>query len=239
MMRYFCVILLCTVSAGLRAETLPDWFIPLREAVYEQRLKADEVSPLYREVQAAARARLSGADRDLMLSRCEYMMGRVLLFDGRKKEAGRYFTEGIRLAEQALKAGESAEGWRMLAENLSQNCAVQGTGYAMANGLDVEKYSKKALALNSRNAAAQYMIASRWVFAPPPLHNYKKGIEMMEDILTGGDMDKDDRFNVYSAIGYAYVQQKKYAEARPWLLKSLEIYPANKYAKDLLEAGNA
>jgi tetratricopeptide (TPR) repeat protein len=121
------------------------------------------------------------------------------------------------------------------AENLSQCCAVSGVAYAMANGLDVDKFAKNALALNSRNAAAQYLSAARWVFAPAPLNNLKKGIEMMMDILVKGDMEKDDRFNVNSAIGYAYVQQKKYAEARPWLLKSLEIYPSNKFAAELLE----
>jgi tetratricopeptide (TPR) repeat protein len=58
---------------------------------------------------------------------------------------------------------------------------------------------------------------------------------MMEDIITRGNMEQDDRFNVYLAIGYAYFQQKKYAEARPWFLKSLEVYPTNKYVKGLLE----
>jgi Tfp pilus assembly protein PilF len=77
------------------------------------------------------------------------------------------------------------------------------------------------------------MVAARWVYAPPPFHNYKKGIEMMEAILTEGDMEKDDRFNVHISIGYAYIQQKKYADARPWIDKALEIYPSNKFARDL------
>ena len=57
----------------------------------------------------------------------------------------------------------------------------------------------------------------------------------MNAVLTEGDMEKDDLFNVYSAIGYAYIQQKKHDEARPWLLKSLEVYPGNKYAQSLLQ----
>jgi Tfp pilus assembly protein PilF len=57
---------------------------------------------------------------------------------------------------------------------------------------------------------------------------------MMSAVLNESDMDKDDMFNVYSAIGYAYVQQKKYTQARPWLLKSLEVYPTNKYVQTLL-----
>jgi tetratricopeptide (TPR) repeat protein len=122
----------------------------------------------------------------------------------------------------------------MMAENISQSCAVRGTAFAIANGLKVEEYSKKALNLNSRNAAAQYMIAARWVFAPAPLSNYRRGIEMMSAIFTNGDPDRDDRFNLNLAIGYAYIQQRRNADARIWLERALEIYPTNKYARELL-----
>jgi len=212
----------------------PDWFIPLREAIYEQELKADEIVPLYNAVKARAETSLSGAAKYVALSRCEYMMGRAYQYEDKKEPAARHYQTGMDWAEKAIEAGESDEAWQMLAENLSQSCTVRSTSYAMANGLKVEKYSKNALALNKRNAAAQCMIAARWVYAPPPFHNYKRGIEMMEAIISGGDMQKDDKFNVYSAIGYAYIQQKKYTEARPWLQKSLEVYPTNKYVKKLL-----
>jgi len=58
---------------------------------------------------------------------------------------------------------------------------------------------------------------------------------MMQDILKTCDVGKDDIFNVNSAIGYGYIQQKKYAEARPYLLKAQELYPTNKYIKSQLE----
>ena len=222
------------VSAGVFAQSLPDWFIPLREAVYEQKLKADEIVPVYREVSDRARRELSGEALYVMLSRCEYMMGRAYQYEERKEEAAARYAEGMSWAEKALAVRPSAEAWQMRAENLSQSCAVRSAAYAMANGLNVEKYAKNALALNSRNAAAQHMIAARWVYAPSPFHNYRRGIDMMNDILTGGDTHRDDLFNVYLAIGYAYVQQKKYADARPWLIKALEVYPTNKFARELL-----
>jgi len=228
------VLLLLVCASGVFAESLPDWFVPLREAVYEQQLKADEILPLYRETADMARASLSGAALYVMLSRCEYMMGRAYQYEERKDEAALCYGEGMSWAEKALEQGAQAAAWQMLAENLSQSCAVRPTSYAIANGLKVEKYAKNALALDSRNAAAQIMIAARWVYAPAPFHNYSKGIQMMNAILTESDMDKDDRFNVYSAIGYVYVQQKKYADARPWLQRSLEIYPTNKYIQTLL-----
>jgi tetratricopeptide (TPR) repeat protein len=219
----------------LNAEPLPDFFIPLRDAVYEQNLTADEIVGIYRAAKDQAEKSLSGAGQFVALSRCEYMMGRAYQYEERKNEAAARYTEGIAWAEKALDAGAEAEGWQMLAENISQSCAVRSVSYAMTNGLKVEKYAKNALELDARNAAALYMTAARWVFAPPPFHNYKKGIQMMEEIITRADMQRDDRFNVYSAIGYAYYQQKKFTEAKPWFLKSLEVYPTNKYVRGLLE----
>jgi uncharacterized protein HemY len=63
---------------------------------------------------------------------------------------------------------------------------------------------------------------------------------MMEEIIQKNDagMQKDDRFNVNSAIGYVYMQQKKYKDAKPWLEKALQVYPTNKFVKNMLnEAG--
>jgi len=231
------VLTLFLLLLGIPAfgETLPEWFIPLREAIYEQQLTADEIAALYRDASNRANASLSGASRYIMLSRCEYMMGRAYQYEDKKDEAAAHYSEGITWAEKALEAQASAEAWQMLAENISQSCAVRSVSYAMSNGLKVEKYAKNALAIDSKNAAAQIMIAARWVYAPSPFHNYRKGIEMMSAIPDESNMEKDDMFNVYSAIGYAYLQQKKYTEARVWLLKSLEVYPANKYVQTLLK----
>jgi tetratricopeptide (TPR) repeat protein len=229
------VLLLLTAGFNVWGQALPEWLIPLREAVYEQQLKADEIVPLYNTAKAAARNHYSGIPLDLALSRCEYLMGLVYRDEERKEEAAGHFTEGMRLAEKIIDTAPSAEAWQMLAENLSLSCQVRSVAFALSNGLNVEKFAKNALALNSRNAGAQYLIAARWVFAPAPLHNHKRGIQMMGDIIKNGDMEKDDQFRVYSAIGYAYVQQKKYDEARPWLLRSQEIYPTNKFVAQLLE----
>ncbi|MDR0495143.1 MAG: tetratricopeptide repeat protein [Treponema sp.] len=234
-MRVLIFLAFMAAGAGLWAENLPEWLIPLREAIYEQQLKADDVKPLYLAAGAAARRHYSGAVLDLALSRCEYFMGKVLQYDKRNGEAAEHFAEGMKFAEKAIAQVPSDDAWLMLSDNLSQSCTVRSTAFTMTNGLNVEKYAKNALELNGRNATAQYIVAARWVFAPAPFHNHKKGIQMMEAILTEGDMEKDNYFNVYSAIGYAYIQQKKYAEARPWLLKSLEIYPTNKFVAELLE----
>jgi tetratricopeptide (TPR) repeat protein len=235
MKNLFSSVIFFVFGVVLYADPLPDFYISLRDAVYEQNLKADEIVNLYRTTKARTETALSGAAQFVMLARCEYMMGRAYQYEERKDEAAACYAEGIAWAEKALEAGAGDEGWQMLAENISQSCAVRSVSYAMTNGLKVEQYAKKALELNARNAAALYMLAARWVYAPPPFNNFKKGIQMMEDIVSTGDLQKDDLFNVYSAVGYAYFQQKKYTEAKPWFLKSLEVYPANKYVRGLLE----
>lgn len=231
----------CIFGFTIYADPIPDWFLPLRDAVYEQKLKADEVVPLYREVKRRAEESLSGEGLYLMLSRCEYMMGRVYLYDARKDEAWKddalaRFEEGMAQAQRSLDIAASAAAWVMLAENLSQSCSIQSVAYVIRYGLDVERYAKKALALDPGNTAAQILTASRWVYAPSPFNNLKRGIQMMEDILNNFDtrLQKDDRFNVCSAIGYAYLQQKNAQEARLWLQRSLSVYPSNQYVQELL-----
>jgi tetratricopeptide (TPR) repeat protein len=234
-MKYlFIMVLLSAAAFPLQGQSLPEWFIPLREAIYEQQLSADEIVPLFNNTKNRANS-LSGAERYVMLSRCEYMMGRAYQFEERKSEAASHYSEGINYAQRALDLQESAEGWQMLAENISQSCAVRPASYAMANGLKVDNYAKKALSIDNKNAAAMIMIAARWVYAPAPFHNYKKGIEMMSVIPNESNMHKDDQFNVYAALSYAYAQQKNITQAKTWAQKALEIYPTNKFADSLLK----
>ncbi|MDR2101526.1 MAG: hypothetical protein LBP43_03040 [Treponema sp.] len=234
-------IIFLTTGVLIYTDPLPDWFISLRDAVYEQKLSAEEIQNLYRESKKQAEAALSGPSLYTMLSRCEYMMGRAYQYEERKTEAAARYEDGIAWAEKSLEEAPSSEGWQMLAENISQACAVKPASYAMANGLKVERYAKNALELNALNGAARYMLAARYVYAPPPFNNFKRGIQMMEDILAQnrGGLERDDLFNVYSAIGYAYVRQKKYGEAKPWLEKSLAVFPTNKFAGDMLKKGGA
>jgi len=232
----FLFIAAFSAASGLYGEELPDYFVQLRDALYSQDLSSGDLSGLYTAAEDQAKKELSGADLNVMLSRCEYIMGRAYLYEKNNAQADSFLSKGMDYAQKALDQAPSSEAWRMLAENLSQLCTVRSTGWVMSNGTKVEKYSKSALALDEGNTAAQFMIAARWIYAPALFRNINKGIQMMQDIITNYDnrLSKDDRFNVYSSIGYALLQQKKNADAKPWLQKSLDIYPDNKYVKSLL-----
>ena len=233
---FFALVFLLCAGVGLHAADM----IRLRDAIYEQRLTANQVRPIYDEVRATVGGMAPGAARYQALSRAEFFMGRALLFEEREREARTHFAEGLRLAEAALALAASAEGWVLRGENLAHLIQVSNWTFALANGLDVERFARNALAINPRNAAAQYLIAARWVFAPSPFNNINRGLEMMKAIANGGgDMARDDRFNVNSAIGWGYVQQRRYDAAIPWIQRALEVYPSNRFASDLLAAAEA
>jgi tetratricopeptide (TPR) repeat protein len=232
----FILFIVLSAATPLHGEEFPEWYTRLRDAVYSQNLSSWDITAIYNTARERAAAELSGEALSIMLSRCEYMMGRAFQYEENKQEAAAYYERGMNYAQEALNRKASPEGWQMLAENISQSCAVRSTAWAMANGLKVEQYAKNALNLDSGNTAAQHMIAARYVYAPSPFNNYRRGIQMMEAIIADFDnrLQRDDRFNVYSAIGYAYYQQKKYSDAKSWFEKSIDVYPDNKFVGKLL-----
>jgi tetratricopeptide (TPR) repeat protein len=170
-----------------------------------------------------------------MLSRCEYMMGRVYQYEERKEEAIRCYENGVAWAEKANAEIPTADAYEMLASNIGQQCMLRPFPWVMANGLKVEENAKKGLKLNSRHATCMYMIASRWAFGPSPFGNPQRGITELNTMLNGAaDLEKDNYFNVYSGLGYAYLRLKKKTDAAVWITKALEIYPTNKFALGLL-----
>jgi len=234
------LIILLTAGLVLQAERLPEWMVPLREAIFEQVLTVEEIRPLYLAANAAARQHTSGTNQYLALSQASFFMGRALLFEERNPEARPYFAEGLRLAELAAETSPSAEAWVLRSKNLGHLIQADGRAtFAMTNGLDVERFARNALKLDPRNAVAQQTLAARWVFAPRPFGNIRRGIEMMEAILENADVGKVDVFNVASSIGWAHVQQRNFSDAIPWLEMALEIYPTNRFALELFETAEA
>ncbi|MDR0527885.1 MAG: hypothetical protein LBG79_08765 [Spirochaetaceae bacterium] len=225
---------LCLPAAPVFAQsykdTIPAWLVPLREVVYEQKLLADAALPVYNTAKEKALSEYSGAESLYLVSRCEYFIGRIYQFDKQNKKAISFFEAGLEAAERSISIKESALGWEMRAANLAQLCSLKSVAFAVANGLDVEKFSKNALKFDSRNAPAQYMIASRWVYAPAPFNDTKKGIKMMQESLNGGaSLQKDDLFNIWVALAYGYLRENKKKEAGDCIDKALLIYPTNKF----------
>lgn len=209
-------------------DTIPIWLVPLRDAVYEQILTADEVYPIYEKAKTKALSDTNGAAQFYLLARCEYFMGRVYQYYKLNDSALKHYESCYDYAEKSLANAETSQGWEMYGAAVAQLCTVKPKSWLIQNGTRTEKYAKVALKLEPRNAHAQFLIASRWVYAPWPLNKTEKGIEMMKKILTDADMQKDDLFNVYTALAFGYLRDNKNSAAEKWIDLALTIYPTNK-----------
>ena len=240
----FCKIFLVMIvaAASLFADVnthdvLWDEYLVLRDAMYNNEHSADGLLSLYDVAVAAAKEKFSEDTLLVALSRCEYIMGRAYSYEENKDAAGSRYDAGDKFAEQALDIRESATAHLMRGENISQNCSVKPVSYALSHGTKIAGLAKKVLKLDEDYGAAMYLQTAQHIYAPSPFHNHKKGIREMQEILEDSSvrLEKDDRFNLISAIGYGYLQREEIDEARTWLLKALEIYPGNKYVQSLLK----
>jgi tetratricopeptide (TPR) repeat protein len=208
----------------------------LRDAVYGGTSSAASIEQLGGGIEARAKMELSGTDLYNTLSYCKFLIATAYLNEKNNDKALQNFQQGLDYADTSVTIEPSSEGYRMKSENISQLCILNSTAWVIANGLKVEAFAKKGLEYDSRNAACGYLIAARWVYAPAPFSNIKKGISQMEQILSGSyDLQKDDLFNVYYSIAYAYNRAKQADKAKPWLEKALSLYPSNKNALELKE----
>lgn len=239
-LKIFLVMIVATTSLFAEVNThdvLWDEYIALRDTMYNNQYSADGLLPLYDVAVATAKEKFSEDTLLVALSRCEYIMGRAYSYEENKDAAGARYDAGDKFAEQALDIRESATAHLMRGENISQNCSVKPVSYALSHGTKIAGLAKKVLKLDEKYGAAMYLQTAQHIYAPSPFHNHKKGIREMQEILEDSyvRLEKDDMFNLISAIGYGYLQQEKIDEARTWLLKALEVYPGNKYVQSLLK----
>ncbi len=221
-----CTLLFSQISVQVEA---------FRDAMYNDPLNGAKMLQEYNKAVESAESALSGYSLYVELSRCEYYMGRSYFYRENNDLAGKHYDKGLEYAQKALNIKRGADALIMYAENLSQNCAVKPTSYAIANGLSIGGYAKEALKIEKNNAAAMYLLAAQNIYAPAPFHNHKKGIAEMKEILSTSNIKlaKDDEFNVTSSIAYGYIQRKEFDEALPWIEKALVVYPQNFFALDL------
>jgi tetratricopeptide (TPR) repeat protein len=239
MKRIITIVTVLISSFSLYAVS-PPWLEDFRDAVFGQEVTIAEAERLFQEAGRQARENLKGSALNVMLSRCEYLLGRVYQDHNRKDEAVSHFEKGIKLAEESLArddgavASVRAEAYEMISSNIGQLCMIKSKAWVMSNGLKVEENAKKARQLDSRNAGALYSLASRWAFGPGLFGDPKRGIAELEAMLNSqADLEKDSYFNVYSALGYANMRLNQNQTALSWVQKSLTIYPTNKFALDL------
>lgn len=240
--KIFIGLFLLCFSGSLFALTdvenvLWDDYIVLRDTMYNCEKNAEGLIPLYETAKKSANELFKEDTLLVALSRCEYIMGRAYSYEENKEKAGEYYDAGEEYAAQALEIKETTTAQLMYAENISQNCSVKPTSYAISKGTKVGALGLAILEVKPSSAAAKYLRAAQYIYAPAPFHNYKKGIRVMQEILNdpNNTFEKDDIFNITSSIGYGFMERKVYDEAAVWYKKALELYPNNSYVNGLLK----
>lgn len=236
MKRIIFLVLSFTIFAGISFAQLPEEYYQFRDYMYNFSKTPEEMEIIGEELLQKADKELSGYEKYLAKARYEFILGRTWFYQNEKDKAGSHYDKGMEYAELAIKEKSDAQSQLIYAENISANCAVKPVNYVLTWGVKINGLAKKVTEFDSKNGAAYYMLNAQDVYAPAPFNNHKRGIKKMSELLNNQNviLDKDDKFNVISSIGYAYIQLKNYPEALKWLEDSLKIYPDNQYVQSLV-----
>jgi tetratricopeptide (TPR) repeat protein len=216
---------------------LPPAFYLFRDTVYMQNTSTAQTVRLYTAAKTDIEQTLDGAALYRALSRCAYLAGVSFQAEGRKNEAAAFYDEGIAWAEESVALSPDSEGYQYLAANTALSCWVKPFSYALAHADEIEEYAQKALDLDPQNLAAQYIIAAKYIQAPWPVGNMKKGAALLRKIASRdlAALEKEDICNIYLAMAVVCRREKKSGEESVWQQKALALYPGNRFRETLLK----
>jgi tetratricopeptide (TPR) repeat protein len=233
---FFTIFLHDVLSYAQNSQFLPNSFYVFRDAVYMQNTSVVQIIRLYTAAREEIEQTLAGANRYIALSRCAYLAGITFQAEGRKNEAAAYYDQGIAWAEDSLSLMHTSEGYQYLAANLALSCWVRPRSYALANIGKIEENAQKALDLDPQNLAAKYIIAAKYIQAPWPIGNMKRGASLLREIIYQDidSLEKEDMVNIYLTMAVVCQKEKKNGEERIWQEKALALYPSNRFRETLL-----
>jgi tetratricopeptide (TPR) repeat protein len=242
-MRLFCIIALLFQGGFLGAQAtdaqdaLPGSFYMFRDAVYMQNADADEIVRLYTAARAEIEQTLVGTWLYTALSRCAYLAGLAFQSEGRKSEAAAYYDQGIIWAENSIALNPTSEAYQYLAENIALACSVKPLSYILANHDRIDETAQKALALDPQNLMAQYVIAAKYIRAPWPVGNVKRGAVILREILNQDldSLEREDLCNVYLAMAIVCQKERNSSEEEIWQTMALSLYPGNRFRETLFK----
>lgn len=207
---------------------------------------------------------LSMEKKNYYLALAEYYMGRAyqsfddvktVISHNRDMRAGKYLTlinyytyaesaakhyeKGLALLERmtsfSVNCPMTSDVFRLYGEMLGQLVLLKEPGFVLSHGLDINRYIRKALETDGNNIKASILLGAGKIY-PPPLYggNPKKGILMLTALLSEQNLDREDYYNIYSTVGYANFLIGDLDQAEQWLIKALDLYPGNMFARGIL-----
>jgi tetratricopeptide (TPR) repeat protein len=195
-----------------------------------------ELMRLYTQAKEDIERTFAGADLYASLSRCEYLMGLSFQIEEKKNEAAAFYEQGIAWAEESLARQPTSEGYRLLGTNISLLCGARRS-YALSHFSGIEENADRAIDLDPQNLTAYYLIAAKYVAAPWPFGNVRKGISLLEEITTQNieAMEREDLFNLYLMLELGCLKLKRNQEAQMWHERAASLYPTNNFISVLLK----
>jgi tetratricopeptide (TPR) repeat protein len=152
-----------------------------------------------------------------------------------RKLAKKHWKIMYEYADKALEIQEFSEGFRLKAEAICHLCMVTSVPWVIINGLRIKGYCEKALDLYPENGKAMFLLGGAKAY--PPFWfggNPREAIRLLKKALKMKYLELNDKYNIYTAMGVAYLKEKKYTKAIGSLEKSLLIYPGNEFSQSML-----
>lgn len=141
------------------------------------------------------------------------------------------YEQALAGAEDYLKGGRDSRGVWLYAQCLSHLATLRGLGSLFVDGSRIQPLAEEAVELDASNVKARLLIASRYVYSPGIWGgDPDKGIAMLEEIRTSGNLDTEDLHNIDVAVGFAHTMAERWADAIPFFERALKVYPGNIYA---------
>ena len=235
LMVIFCIFFTQTISAS-HANKYPNSFTAFRDTVYMQNKSLPETMRLYTAAKQEIENSLSGADKFVLLSKCEYLMGITFRADNKNNEAETYFKQGIVYADKSIQIHPTSEGYRLLGTNISFLCEVN-TYYGQRYYKKIEESAQRALELDHNNLIAKYLIAAFYISTPLPVSDVRIGMRLLEEIIQQNysNLDWEDQFNLFLMLQTACFKLNRNHEAQIWRAGCEAIYPTNNFIRFLVE----
>ncbi len=210
----------------------------LRDAVYNYSPPPDVERMAAAVTQAVQLQPFDEIDRNLALSRIEFLTAKSWNDSGDRKKAIPHFEAAIQAGQLSMAGGEHPTGLLAVTKALSELCIIKDVGYLIANGPKIAQNANKILAVKPGHIGATLAIAGSKAYPPAVFGgNPQEAVNLATSLILNHreGFEKDELFDTRVCIATALAKLNRKAEAKAWFNAALELYPHNAYPKAELE----
>ena len=224
------------VTAAFQPGSPSSLHCEFRDSIYNQSRDSVKIYSLYNNTLNSYSSIVPQLHKLYWMARAHFLLGWYYYHTtGNKKSAKKQWKIMLKYTEEALKIEEFSEGYRLRAEAISHLCMVTSVSWVLINGLRIKGNCEKALELNPNNAKAMFLLGASKTYPPSWFGgNTNKAIKILHKALKLQYQELNDTYNIYTAMGVAFLKEKKYRKALRWLEKSVEIYPKNEFSNAMI-----